>query len=587
MGLFRRFATACLVGSLAVLSTVATAQADTAVPGLEVSADPAGDVVVSASADPASWPYLQVKLARAGWVARPYETMMAIDPAPVPNTGGSVDITVPTWGLSDVDGAFVLLGCASGDPATCSTLLAEQDRRIVQTVPATASLEVPEQPVFIPEEQVRVSVHNAGGGEMVANLTDLNHPGFTTLPNDTTTVYDAFPNDSENRTLQVRRCSTLASRALYCEPPAASQDVAYVNNIPVEAVFDKEPRLTLNPEWHGSSLDIALYSTPVAHQSTWSLYDEQGSQVLGPIAVTTGTHGLDEFRLSPGAEAESLGLRLADGLYTVRFSVTVTKGDLTRTGTQDRAIELLNDPPVDQPQIRTARRLWRDGHRLTTPYFEVASYPGSWDDGILRLRDSRGRVVESARVDSPCSYDASSCQPWKLDFDRLLGAPLPGRYDVELKMPDSWGRLSVTHLGQVEVQDRIRVARTVVATAAQALKSRHGKTRVYQLRIPSFRALDWIGSVDGGVDATSAHPDGLTAMRIPDVSNQWVAGEHVEDLRGKWRDIRMMSMPEDLPSQVDLQGKPVQIRVQGDPVKSRVDRVRIRVHGYVWRSPRA
>jgi hypothetical protein len=132
-------------------------------PALFVPDAPTGDTVVTASADPAEWPYLQVKLGRGFSFAPPYAEVDAIDPAPAVNDGSPVPITVPTWGMADVDGVFVLLGCSTGDPATCATLLASEARRVTQSVVATAALEVPTEPVFVPEEQVRITIDNRAG----------------------------------------------------------------------------------------------------------------------------------------------------------------------------------------------------------------------------------------------------------------------------------------------------------------------------------------------------------------------------------------------------------------------------------------
>jgi hypothetical protein len=582
----RWFTTACLIASGVGLALVAPAQAAVAGPALDVPAEPAGDVGVVATADPASWPYVQVKLARVGTVAPPYESLPAIDPAPVTNPGGGVDLTVPTWGLDGVVGTFVLLGCTTGEATTCSTLLATDDRTIVQTAAVTASFGVPEQPVFVPEEQVGVDVQNAGGGEMRASLTGQGAPGAVVLPGDGTVPSEVFPDDARTRTLQVRRCSALASSAAYCEPVAASQVVSYVREVPVHTVFDEPRRLTLDPAWHGSRTDVLLYTTPLAHRSTWSLYDGQGQQVLDPVEVQPGSTGLDELTFNPGAEAVAQGVELADGVYTARFSVTGTKGELTRTGTEDVTVELLADPPADEPEILAAHRVWRDGHRLTrSPYLEVASYPGSWERGLVRLRNAHGRVVDRTTVGSPCLF---SCDPWRLDFDELFGsAPRPGRYGVELTAPDSWGRMAVMRLGQVEVQRLARVEKTVVAGARAALVSRHGDTRVYELRVPSFRALDRVELVDVDVDPTSSRAEGPLAARIPRLGREWLGGSDLDHRRGTWREVRTMGISEALPSRIDLQGGAVQVRVQGDPDRSRIARVRLQVHGYAWRSPAA
>jgi hypothetical protein len=46
----------------------------------------------------------------------------------VPNTGSPVNVVVPTWGLSgNVPSTFVLLGCITADPGTCTSKLATDD----------------------------------------------------------------------------------------------------------------------------------------------------------------------------------------------------------------------------------------------------------------------------------------------------------------------------------------------------------------------------------------------------------------------------------------------------------------------------
>ena len=376
--------------------------------------------------------------------------------------------------------------------------------------------------------------------------------------------------------MTVRRCSALASRAQYCEPPAATQDIAYVNSIEVTSIFGVQtPLLTLDPDWHTSRAKVTLYSTPVAHESSWSLFDQQGTQVLGPVEVPGERSQVEEFQFNPAAALEQQDRQLADGLYTVRFTVTVTKGDLTRTGTADRSVQLINDPPADEPDILTARRLWRQGTAVT-PYFEVASYPGSWASGTLRLRNSHGKAVSSATITNPC-WTGDCAQPWKVHVAHQLGMPRPGRYDVELTIPDSWGRLSVMPLGKIKVERLIKVQRTVIAVASKALTSRRGDTRIYQVRTPSLSALVMVDRVVAEVDTTGQHPAGLTAVRIPSLSRYWMSGERLEDARGPWREVRGMGV------WTVLRAKPVQIRVEGGAAASHLDRVRIRITAHVFR----
>jgi hypothetical protein len=222
-------AAGCLLASLlAVLSTTTPAQAD---PVLTVPAAPSGDVVVTAEADPAAWPYLQVKLALPANLHAPYESMTAIDPAPVANGGGPVEIIVPTWGLTDRTATFVLLGCATSAPDSCATLLASADRPLTQTEAATASIQKPDGVLLTPEESVQVTADNEGGGELRAYLQDGLNWREDDLVNHAATTFDGYVEDSASGTLSARRCSALVELPTYCEV-LASEQLAYVGTAP-------------------------------------------------------------------------------------------------------------------------------------------------------------------------------------------------------------------------------------------------------------------------------------------------------------------------------------------------------------------
>ena len=343
-------ATALVVGSTTVSPAVGAAAATLGVP-----ASPAGDVVVEVTAAPLDAPYVQVVLVRGSGVLGPEHWARAIAPLPERNFGGSTQITVPTWGLSATDGTFVLLGCDGADSSSCTTVLASQTRHIVQTALASGSLDVPAQPVFIPEEQVLVSADNSGGGEMVAQFRGVG--GRDVVPSGDSVVFTAYPATSAVEQLDLQRCSALTASPNYCEPPVASEAVSFVTGIEVNPVFGQQlPRITVDSSWHSSTAEVAVYTTGQSHRLSWSLYDAEGEQVVAPVDVPVGTSGLDQVEISPGAHAAGA---LSDGIYTVRFDVTVSKGDLIRTGTAERQIEIINDPPADQPEILAARRTWR------------------------------------------------------------------------------------------------------------------------------------------------------------------------------------------------------------------------------------
>jgi hypothetical protein len=551
---------------------------------LDVASDPSGEVVVTALADPVQAPYLQLRLVRGTSVAAPYEDLGGIAVAPVPNEGTSTEFTVPSWGLGDVDAVFALLGCSSSDASSCTTLLASETRHVVQTAAASASLEVPAQPVFVPEEQVLVTAHNAGGGVIVA--TGARSSPETIVATDAPpTVFDGYPPTAGLQTVRVRRCSSSTTDRLYCEPDVATQSISFVSELDVAAVFGSHlPRLTGNPAWHSSHARVTVYGLyPYAHQLSWSLYDSDGDRVVGPVEVSVSS-SLDEFDLSPGAEASG---PLPAGTYEVRFTGTVTKGERVRTGTGAHAVELVEDPPADVPQVVTAQRVWRPsaGRGQATPRFRVRAYPGSYARGSLRVRNSRGAVVETVDVINPCllSYPGT-CGPhdlWDVDFSDLGTVHWPvGRYAAELVMPDSYGRMMVRDLGAVELQQQVLVRRTVTVRAHPVRGTGH--TSVHQVRVPTFRNLDGISEVRASVHTKSRTASRARVdLRIPALSSHWRSRTRLTRAPG-WNDLPTVS-----PSyrrQTRLPGRIVEVRVQGGKVRPRIDRVRLTAWAYVWSS---
>jgi hypothetical protein len=530
-------------------------------------------------------PYVQVVLVRGSGVLGPEHWTRAIAPPPERNSGSPTQITVPTWGLSATDGTFVLLACEGADSSSCTTVLASETRHIVQTAPAAGSLDMPAQPAFIPEEQVLVSADNSGGGEMVAQFRGVR--GRDVVPAGDTVVLTAYPATSAVEQLDLQRCSTLTASPNYCEPPVASEALSFVTGIEVNPVFGEQlPRITVDPAWHSSTAEVAVYTTGQSHRLSWSLYDAQGEQVVAPVNVPVGTSGLDQVEISPGAHAAGT---LSDGVYTVRFDVTVSKGDLTRTGSAQRQIEIINDPPTDRPRILSARRTWRPvaGWGRAVPRFRVQAYRGSYATGTLRVRNSRGRVIADRQLTNPClsGYPGCTSDPvWDVDFDDLgTLVPRPGAYTAELVMPDSYGRMMVRDLGTIDIQQCVSVQRTTTAKAGRALLRKSGNARVYQLRVPTLRNVQWLGNLVARVRPVADEPRGIAHARIPVFSDRWRAATKLGP-RSRWATVPLSRWPgydEGLPTPL---GKKVQIRVKGDRARSRVDRIALTVAVGVWRS---
>ena len=432
-----------LIGGLLSLLPAAAATAVEA--SLDVPDAPSGDVIVVAHAGP-GWPYVQVQLVRPNVPA----TASPIAPAPVPNDGAGVPVEVPSWGV-DGPASFVLLGCTAADAATCSTVLSTRAVDITQTLLPTATIDVPSEPVLVPQEDVLVRVDNPGGGRMLARGQELT--------NHAEQVFTDYRADLPRASVGVRRCSALTSSTSYCEYPVAVESFDFVGPDTM-VVVSQDRLLTLDPDWHTSSSDLLVYSAGYEHDLSWSLFNSQGEQVLGPVQVADNSvNGLDHVTLNVGRSAAG---PIPDGTYAVRFTATFAKASLTGSTSEDQEFRIVNDPPADSPSVTARRRVVRPGAAggPETARFLVQAYPGSLAGGTLRLRNHHGRVVQTRTVQNPCSpwWPAGDCDQtptWRVSVHGWsdTGRPLrSGRYIAQLKMPDSYGRMMVTQLGPVFVR---------------------------------------------------------------------------------------------------------------------------------------
>lgn len=543
---------------------------------LLVPESPSGDVAVTAVADPAVAPFVQVALSSR---AAPLEThpWAAIAPAPVANPGSPVELVAPSWGLAGTV-TFSLRSCASADASSCSTVLAQQTRTVEQTAPASAELALPDEPVFVPEEQVVVSSSNEGGGVIAAWFRGPTADTSTPLEVvDGTSPLTGYPSGWRSQTLLVGRCSALNLHRVNCEPWLVSRRTEVVSSGDVVLRFDTPNRvLTTDPALPGSSLRLAVHSTTAPHRTTWALVDAAGDTVHGPHEGPLSTQPYDMVRLEPG--------QLPDGDYTARFEVTVAKGDLSRTGVAEEPVTVLADPPVAMPELLAAERVMRvDGPRSVWPSFTVASIPGSSrGSGALVIRDARGRYQQEVAVQNPCGTWCSASEEWEVDLADLDVGLYGAFHTAELVMPDPWGRSYVRPLGRIDLQDLEQVYRKRTVDADAALVSRKGDRRVYEVRIPGVRDPQEVG-LTAGVRIVDGPPRGTLRTRVHPLERDWSRRRSLGQGHG-WRivdagDWRRLGADDPHPG-----GDRLRVEVVGPARWSEVSKVRVALYADVWRT---
>lgn len=582
--MLRRTAALAALTLAASLAAVTTSAAEAADPTLVVPESPGGDVVVTASADQATAPYLAVRLIRGTAPSAPYD---GIDPAPVANPGSAVEVTVPTWGLHQNQSTFVLLGCASAEPTSCTTLLASQVRTVVQTASASATVELPDaSPVFVPEDEVYVTAENEGGGVLQAYINEWRDEAreYQSLTSGERTLFTTFPDAAESGVyLRVRRCSALTSSSSYCSQ-VSSTPIKFIARPTIWYVDDPADGvpMTLNPAWSGSTrgFETAIYAAGLPYALKWELRDTAGSLVAGPVTVGDAIARPDlTVGVNPGREAAGT---LPDGDYAAIFTATVSRGEVTKTATVARPIKVSHNPPRQEARLLTSAR---KVYPSTRPYvahpgglFRVDALPSiSSDDrrGLFRIRNSSGQIVVTRLPDDPCQFPwlCGASDVWDV---RDFGLRRPGTYRAELTYPDLWGRPTRKDLGPVYVMQKATARTPVTLSGAAARVSRY----LYRARVPAKRGeVDPLGSRSIEVLVRGQGPSTVRfECRVPSVSQNWQ--------RNAWRAGATWDRACRLLGR-SLDGRTVQVRAYGKGSdRFRVDKIRV-VHVYgVWRMPK-
>lgn len=476
--MFRRTAALAALALAASLAATVISPAQAADPMLVVPDSPSGDVSVTATADPAVAPFLAVRLIRGTAPTAPYS---GIDPAPVANAGGTVEVTVPTWGLHQSQSTFVLLGCATAEPETCTSRLASQTRLVIQTVMPSMTVELPEiRPIFLPEDEVYVTAANDGGGRVEAHLSVWNEPAsHQRLDPGVRTLYTAAPTGSGGGSkLALRRCADVADVS-YCEPSVSGTGFNLAGDPEIQSMTSGRDAMpfTVNPSWSGSSRAYESYvSSPfLLHDLSWELRDSAGALRAGPVQVVDNSQS--SARTLSVRLGEALAGPLADGDYNLVFTALNGRAGISRTDTLVKPVKIVNNPPDEQASLLSAQRIIRPAHlaspelpsRFPEARFKVRG-PSLDGDGPAKLvvRDAKGRVV--ARSSAWHEHGAIR-RDWVATWsgNGLDGLMMrSGTYRAELVLPDSFGRTIVKKLGPIYLESTSYTTRSVWVTPGPA-----------------------------------------------------------------------------------------------------------------------
>ncbi|WP_154402905.1 hypothetical protein [Nocardioides speluncae] len=472
-------AAALVVGLLSLPAS--PAQAETV---LTVPEAPSGDTVVTVATDPATAPYVRVRLVLKDHAWVPPSSASVIGGDPVPNTGEPINVTVPTWGIGEGTIArFQALGCQTAEVASCSATLASADHAITQTAASSATITKPDGVLLLAHEQLTARADNDGGGRMLA----ISEGRRSELPNGVATdVSDVLTGTEGYNDVEVRRCSAVTEDSSYCEAADAAKNVTWFRTIEFSPSLERpDPTdwsntmpFTMNSTWWTGAQRVGArgWWEGLDFDQTWQIQTEAGQVLAGPVhAVPADTYD-SWVTVDPGNHAPS---GIPDGTYRLVFKTTVHKGDLSMSGESEVPIEVVNRPAADPlPRIYKAERVVRP-YEWVMARFAVGGFPDPREQTRFILRNSAGRDVRHQSMTHRCDRDIDlSCPRGAIynhevhpygDNNHLLQ---PGIYQARMVMPNSWGRLITVPLGSVYIQELRMVSKTVAIKPKAALLRR-------------------------------------------------------------------------------------------------------------------
>lgn len=458
------------------------------VPTLSIPAEPSGVIMVTASADPAAYPYLAIGLSNS---ADQWSATTEVATALQANDGSLQSLPVETWGLTS-SAIFTLLGCSAADIATCNPI-ARTAVPVTQSDGATATIRIPNDnsatlPAFylLPGgTSATVTGTSAGDGDLEVEVA---RPESSTDPDDwqpladdtaTDVDYDYGSDPTDYTDVKVWRCSPYGGTAVCEQLDAVGRLVVHSLSTSrlVRMDLDGTTRATSNMplmtdgSTRGGAATFtvaALLGTSVSLPMTdlkWSLADASGAVIDSmDVPVPSNPDPNQLLTVNPSAD---LGYAPPDGQYTLTVYTTVSRGNTSLTGTATYPVTLEADPPATEPPAPTAvstsiyTGVTSDTAIQTVARWTIPSFgQAPRDEAELVITNGAGAVVSDVHfANETCSNNVTACRStgeFDLDWGGFGdcgsdGCPeMPaGIYTATAIVPDSYGRSVEIPLGAV------------------------------------------------------------------------------------------------------------------------------------------
>ena len=409
---------------------------------------------------------------------------------PVQAPGAPVEVEVPTWGIGGLVSGVVRLCASTDDPCTGQAVTFFPTIAQATSDAVTADLEIPANPVLLPEEQAWITVHNPGGGKVYVLGTAT---AVTPIPAGERREIAWPATTGFQHYLTAVRCTDGFTPAhpselgtARCELFDLAGPVRLVREVKlaVEAEAGHDWVVTDPTAAIGTSLPVRVSSATYEDQAlSYRLLDAGGATVLGPVDwIPRFNPGTSSYSRTLAFDPTSLngGVAFPDGDYTLRITSRITKGEVAKEASRDLALHLDDalPPPDDLPAYKVSRVV-RDVRGARPASVSVAGTNDPRYRGTLHVTDAQGKEVWAATTapdcrDEDCTSVPDMTEPAWYDFSwngtTTDGAKLPaGEYHAAMTVADSWGRaVEVVDVGSLWIDHLVTETTTRRYTPADS-----------------------------------------------------------------------------------------------------------------------
>lgn len=357
----------------------------------------------------------------------------------------------------------------------------------------------------------------------------------------------------------VRRFGPLLAALITLVGLAAVPGAAHADDYPPAGLSWYEPERTLVTDsavW-GSTAEVELNTGVTPVSATWSLLDEEGTVVVGPIAVPHLSN-VDEFAVDP----EGHGVAVGPGTYTLTASWLPTASGPEES--DSLPLTFVADPgPIPVSTVKPATRaLYDDPTSAAT--WTAPQLSGRFASATMTVTGPGG--YRRTDVVWPCRTVDSECGRAATYFFRWNQRGVPGIYHATAAVPDPWGRTVAVDLGTIRQYGSVGIQRQTTWPRDRWITGRKGTTNVvFHLRLPAWNTnrVDQF-AVSSRASTSVRHSVAYKVRyRLPGIHG-WTGWRSIVASPARYRPLWLQAtgLAFGATNRIDLAGRPLDVQVR-------------------------